>query len=319
MTHHNNAPDWGTIQREEDQHRGDGGAFAPALFTRIDPALVEEQRAAGWPDMHPEDFCHRCGIRNHSWAADRQSWLEATTSYAEQTGHEGILCPSCFIELHQQATGQATIWAIHPYDTNLDTVTEDRDRARRIAVQLEQELNRAGHDRLAAEAEIEHPTQGTIKRIADRAFADGRASLVAEVASLRAQLATFHHTVTVTTRIVDEGTEDEQRVVDRVTFKCRAAADADCRTYPDCDCESWSWNDAGTHDEAGHERKPGHRCWLADWFDVDGACYVGDDGDDMRDDQVPAVDRSGPITTTWCEDYIEWDWAVEASEATAHG
>lgn len=233
---------------------------------------------------------------------------------------------------HNNAPDWATI--------ELDTLTRDRDRARRIAVQLEQELDFANgclaassHNELvfteellvahtarqAAEAEIEHPTQGTIKRIADRAFADGRASLVAEVASLRAQLATFHHTVTVTTRIVDEGTENEQRVVDRITFKCRAAADADCRTYPDCDCESWSWNDAGTHDEAGHERKHGRRCWLADWFDADGACYVGEGADDMRDDQVPALDRSGPITTTWCEDYIEWDWAVEASEAPANG
>ncbi len=26
-----------------------------------DPTAIAEQRTKGWPDFHPEDFCHRCG------------------------------------------------------------------------------------------------------------------------------------------------------------------------------------------------------------------------------------------------------------------
>lgn len=120
-----------------------------------------------------------------------------------------------------------------------------------------------------------------------------------------------HHRVTVTTRVENAGTADERRVVDRVAFECTAPADADCHTYPDCDCESWSWNDEETADQYGHERIPGRKCWLADWFEADGAIYQGEDADDMRDDQVPAVDRTGQISTYFQDEWIEWEFVNE--------
>lgn len=115
------------------------------------------------------------------------------------------------------------------------------------------------------------------------------------------------HTVTVTTRLDDEGTEDECRRVDGVRFTCDADAFADCRTYPDCDCEWFHWDENDNmRDENGHERLPGQSCWLEAWFDNEGAVYVGDDYDDMRDDCVPPINRSGPIEFRCVEDWPEW-------------
>lgn len=120
------------------------------------------------------------------------------------------------------------------------------------------------------------------------------------------------HTVTVTTRLYDEGTEDESRTVDRVTFTCDAPTDADCRRWPNCDCESWSWDDTGTRDENGHERVSGQPCWLSGWFDAEGAVYVGDDYDDMRDDCVPAIDRTGEIVVKFHDEWPEWTFVEPA-------
>jgi len=125
------------------------------------------------------------------------------------------------------------------------------------------------------------------------------------------------HAVTVTTLVEDEGTEDERRVVDRVTFTCTAPGNDDCRTYPDCDCESWTWNDARTHDQDGHERVPGQECWLAGWFDNEGAIYIGDNYDDMRDDCVPAISRSGPVKTSQGDECPEWEWDGEDPDNVA--
>lgn len=124
------------------------------------------------------------------------------------------------------------------------------------------------------------------------------------------------HTVTVTTRVEDEGTEDERRRVDRVVFSCDAAEDADCRRWPDCGCEYWSWDETGDCDQNGHERIAGQRCWLSSWFEADGAVYVGDDYDDMRDDCVPAIDRAGEITTTWVGDWPEWTFVGSSDSET---
>lgn len=74
------------------------------------PAEIREQRDAGWPDIHPEDFCHRCGQRNPQWYVDtRAAWLAGTTAYATATGREGILCPTCFVELWSDAHGPGWI------------------------------------------------------------------------------------------------------------------------------------------------------------------------------------------------------------------
>jgi len=122
------------------------------------------------------------------------------------------------------------------------------------------------------------------------------------------QAARFH-SVTVTTTLDDEGTPDECRSVEQVKFTCTAETDAECRTYPDgCGCESFEWNKAGTHDTEGHLRTSGNRCWMQDWFENESAVYIGDDEDDMRDDRVPAINRTGLIIVTYSDEWIEWDW-----------
>lgn len=129
---------------------------------------------------------------------------------------------------------------------------------------------------------------------------------------------TRFHSVTVTTRLDDEGTEDERRTVERITFACTAPEDAVCRTYPhSCGCEVFEWNEAGTHDVAGHPRTTGNPCWMQDWFDAEGAVYSGDDGDDMRDDYVPAIDRTGLVIVSFVDEWIEWEWfTAEPSDST---
>lgn len=118
---------------------------------------------------------------------------------------------------------------------------------------------------------------------------------------------THRHVVTVTVNPADPDDEDERPTVDRVVFTCSAPEDADCRTYPTCDCETWRWSDDRMFDEAGHRRVRGQPCWITDWFETDGAVYAGDDLDDLRrDDCVPAVARSGPISMTFDGDGVEW-------------
>lgn len=60
----------------------------------------EDQRAHGWPDFHPEDFCHRCGRPNISWWTDSDLFNEAI---GQPDGIDpewrGIICPPCFVEL----------------------------------------------------------------------------------------------------------------------------------------------------------------------------------------------------------------------------
>ena len=124
-------------------------------------------------------------------------------------------------------------------------------------------------------------------------------------------MSTSYHTVTVTTELEDEGTEDERRVVDTVKFACSAPDDAECRKYPNCDCERFDYNEARTHDGSGHPRIEGQECSLQGWVENGMAVYVGDDYDDMRNDCTPAFDRTGPITTAWMDEWPEWEWSTQ--------
>lgn len=58
---------------------------------QVDPAEIREQRDRGWPDIHPEDYCHTCGRRNPVWSSPE--WVELVGS------HAGILCPLCLMGL----------------------------------------------------------------------------------------------------------------------------------------------------------------------------------------------------------------------------
>lgn len=100
---------------------------------RVDPARIEEQRAQGWPDMHPEDYCHRCGNRNPSWfVSTREQWLAGTQAWAAETGREGICCPTCFEEIWEERHGKG--WYLHarmapPGDTAQEPTDAEVDAA----------------------------------------------------------------------------------------------------------------------------------------------------------------------------------------------
>lgn len=76
-------------------------------------ADFDHQRANGWPDFHPEDFCHRCGRPNIVWHADSEVW----NSVMRSSGHEApwlwneIICPCCFAEL-AEACGRGRSWRL---------------------------------------------------------------------------------------------------------------------------------------------------------------------------------------------------------------
>ena len=73
---------------------------------------IRVQRAKGWPDFHPEDYCHRCGRPNCGWWADSDRWNLATADLPRR--HMEILCPSCFVELWEEAIGLKATWQLVP-------------------------------------------------------------------------------------------------------------------------------------------------------------------------------------------------------------
>lgn len=88
---------------------------------RVDPEWIKEQRTKGWPDMHPEDYCHRCGERNTKhWCAHLEDWKTATAAWAAETGREGVCCMPCFAEMHYEATGQRQTWILTPWRGSWD-------------------------------------------------------------------------------------------------------------------------------------------------------------------------------------------------------
>lgn len=77
----------------------------------VHPEVVKLERELGWPDFHPETFCHRCGGRNvWSWCVDGDEWEKATAGLPRREA--SILCPPCFTALWEQATGVKTTWRL---------------------------------------------------------------------------------------------------------------------------------------------------------------------------------------------------------------
>lgn len=87
------------------------GSERPVIAAdRIDPTIIPKQRAAGWPDFHPERYCHRCGNRNPVWTADADLWAIVSRAYLGHESHAGIVCPMCADELYTIATGKKSFW-----------------------------------------------------------------------------------------------------------------------------------------------------------------------------------------------------------------
>ncbi|HEU5026640.1 MAG TPA: hypothetical protein VFV01_17115 [Spirillospora sp.] len=86
------------------------GGKAPQWVQSVTPNEIVHQRLLGWPDFHPEDFCHQCGQRNPVWWADSELWNTTTAGLAR--GQMGVLCPSCFAAGWEAATGLPVIWEL---------------------------------------------------------------------------------------------------------------------------------------------------------------------------------------------------------------
>lgn len=102
------------------------------MSDHVDPEEIKRQRTLGWPDFHPEDYCHRCGRRNiKAWTATE--WRELTGSNA------GILCPVCFTDHDPDAIWMLRRWQPPSADrvtllaTLLRNVTNLGDDAERVA------------------------------------------------------------------------------------------------------------------------------------------------------------------------------------------
>lgn len=93
------------------------------------------------------------------------------------------------------------------------------------------------------------------------------------------------HTVAITGTVCDPSIE----------FTCHGDRSAPCHRYPDCECELWD-------DNHEHPSVPHEKCLLQTWFD---------DGDvDPPPEELSNValepGMSGPICTSFHEDYIAW-------------
>jgi len=78
------------------------GEYAPLWVHAVTPSQIVAERANDWQRFHPEDFCHLCGHRNICWWVDGELWERAKAKLPD--GMTSILCPSCFVELLQEAT-----------------------------------------------------------------------------------------------------------------------------------------------------------------------------------------------------------------------
>ena len=81
---------------------------APAYAMSVIPGEIIRQRSLGWPDFHPETFCHLCGRRNINWWTHGPEWLEATSDLPRKELE--ILCPVCFVNEHERVTGHRFAW-----------------------------------------------------------------------------------------------------------------------------------------------------------------------------------------------------------------
>ena len=76
----------------------------------VTPEDIAAQRAKGWPDFHPEDFCHRCGRPNiQSWFVASPLWNAAIRN-EDGTVRDGyppseIICPQCFTQADEAMLG----------------------------------------------------------------------------------------------------------------------------------------------------------------------------------------------------------------------
>src|SRR5690606_34436776 len=82
----------------------------------IETGQLPTQKELGWPGFHPEDFCHRCGIRNVSWSVGSDLWSHIMGP-EETIKWDGIICVACFSELFEIQYPKIS-WKLEPnYNT----------------------------------------------------------------------------------------------------------------------------------------------------------------------------------------------------------
>jgi hypothetical protein len=69
--------------------------------------------AAGWPNIHPEDYCQRCLNRNITWTIASDRFNLAVKALGLRS--TSIICIACFVEGHMKATGLRCSWTISPF------------------------------------------------------------------------------------------------------------------------------------------------------------------------------------------------------------
>ena len=91
----------------------------------VTPDDIERQRSLGWPDFHPETYCHRCGGKNvRSWFVESDRFYAAVEALGLNVG--AIVCPGCFVVGHELATSLGCTWRLVP-DTHFRPI-EDVER-----------------------------------------------------------------------------------------------------------------------------------------------------------------------------------------------
>ena len=61
---------------------------------------------------HPENCCDRCGNLNPSWSVDSDRFNAAMQALG--LNRSAIVCPSCFVKGHEEATGMMCSWNLVP-------------------------------------------------------------------------------------------------------------------------------------------------------------------------------------------------------------
>jgi len=87
-------------------------AFRRAHLT-VTPERIAKNDEAGEPDFSSEDYCHRCGGPNPTWSVDSDRFNAALGAGIDPVWR-GIVCPGCFVWLHEEATGLTSAWDLVP-------------------------------------------------------------------------------------------------------------------------------------------------------------------------------------------------------------
>lgn len=95
----------------------------------IDPAAIAKHREAGWPEFHPETYCHRCG------AVNAQSWTAPSELFNLAADTVEIICPPCFTNSARPLL-RTRHWIVMPEAFTGPTATFWRYLSQAVAVEF---------------------------------------------------------------------------------------------------------------------------------------------------------------------------------------